>query len=56
MTESQEKTKLVHESFNCLFKQLEPFDYHSKMVLEILFKLILEKKHGKIVSLPSQEE
>jgi hypothetical protein len=56
MTESQEKTKLVHESFGCLFKQLEPFDYHSKMVLEILFKVILEKKNGQRLHLPDKKE
>ena len=56
MTESQEKTQLAYESFDYFFKQFEPFDYHSKMVLEIFFKVALEKRYGKSVSLPRQEE
>jgi hypothetical protein len=56
MTDSQEKTKLGYDSFNSFFQKLEPNDYHSKMVLEILFKALLERKNAKNLPLPSQEE
>jgi hypothetical protein len=56
MTESQEKTKLAYESFECFFNQFKPFDYYSKMVLEIFFKVALEKRYGKGLPLPYQEE
>jgi hypothetical protein len=56
MTESQEKTKAAYESFDLFFEQFKPYDYHSKMVLEILFTLLLEKRNGKNVSVPTQKK
>ena len=49
------KTKLAYESFDCFFEQFKPFDYHSKMVLEILFKVLLEKNNAQTISLSSQK-
>jgi hypothetical protein len=48
------KTKLAYESFDSFFEQFKPFDYHSKMVLEILFKVIMEK-NVQTIPLSSQK-
>jgi hypothetical protein len=50
--DSNSKTKLAYESFDSFFEQFRPADYYSKMVLEILFKVITEKNRP----LPPEED
>jgi hypothetical protein len=39
--------KSIHESFCSFFEELQPLDYHSKMVIEILFKVLMDRSLPK---------
>lgn len=40
--------KCIHESFCSFIDELKPLDYHSKLVIEILFKVLMDRSSAKI--------
>jgi hypothetical protein len=44
MSESQNDEKIFIDGWNAFLEQFQPYDEYSKMVLEILFKVLLKDK------------
>jgi hypothetical protein len=44
MSESQNEEKFI-DGWNAFLEQFQPYDEYSKMVLEILFKVLLQNKN-----------